>query len=126
MLGGVIRLAGIPVRTEDARARSSPPCSPTTTPDGLKAAARIAHALDVDAAIVALTVQQRDPVRAALEGPAPGLGELRDALVQRARRQGGAPRGREPLANVESRSRNPFVAPRRTHQVQQHGTKEGL
>ena len=125
MLGGVIRLAGIPVRTEDARALVATLLA-DDHPGGLKAAARIAHALDGDAAIVALTVQQRDPVLAALEGPAPGLGELRDALVQRARRQGGAPRGREPLANVESRSRNPFVAPRRTHQVQQHGTKEGL
>lgn len=82
MLGDMIRLAGIPVAEADARGLVATLLA-DDHPDGLEAAARITHALDVDAALIALTVEQRDAILAAHDDVyTTGLAELRGALAR--------------------------------------------
>ena len=81
VLGDVIRLYGVPVPEDDARNLVT-----TLLADGSEdalEAARISRALEVDAALVALSVEQRDASLASLEDASTdGLAELRGALAR--------------------------------------------
>ena len=72
-------LAGVPV--SPTRSPSSP-TRPATGGDDL--ADRLEHALDDDVKLLALTIDERAIILAALEDPPDGLAELR-AVLERAR-----------------------------------------
>jgi hypothetical protein len=79
-LKAVLRLFGVPVRPGDARALVATLVS-DDSPHSLKAARTLGLALEAEAALAALTPDERDAILAALEHPRPGLAELRDVLL---------------------------------------------
>ena len=77
-----MRLYGVPVSEEDCRAFVTS-LMIVDSDAALDAARTIAHGLDLEAQLIALTPEQRDSILACLEDvTSPALGELRGALTR--------------------------------------------
>ena len=77
----MLRLFGVPVNPDDVRALVATLVN-DNEPRSLTAARTISRALEAEAALVALTAEERDAILAALEDPPAGLAELRAVLLR--------------------------------------------